>query len=174
MKVNMIDKQVKNSNDPFIVFKVTLLNSDEEIKDLTSKVEEVLTLDEVTTMSQVTSADIDIRTSYMIIRHSNISQFEYITNKCGFKIKMVEFINNVWEFNNEEFQSFVSLFESEDEDPCPELTEFAFGPNGNVLDILEAISESKFTIDNVLDKISTKGIESLNDLNKYILEKESR
>jgi hypothetical protein len=172
MNIEMINKYIKNNNDPFIVFKITLLHSDEEIKDLTSKAEEILILDEILTMDQVISADVDIRTSYMVINQSNINQFKYITNKCGFKIKMVEFINDIWEFNNEEFQTFISLFG--EEDPCPELTELAFGLNNNILDILKTISESKFTIDDVLDKINIKNVDSLNELNKHILEKESR
>lgn len=169
MKVDMIDKQVKNSNDPFVVFHVNLLNSIEEIESLTNNLENVLDIEEVVFLnSKIKAAELSKNEDYMIINQLSIEQFCQIMIKGGFKIKMVEYVDQIWNFNNEELNQFISLFDGED--PCPELTEEAFGEEEKTIDVLKTIMASKFTTDDVLDKISNSGIDSLNDLNKFILD----
>jgi len=168
MKVDMIDKQVKNSNDPFVVFHVNLLNSIEEIESFTNNLENILTVEEAVFLNtKIKAAELSKNEDYMIINQSSIEQFCQIMIKGGFKMKMVECVDQIWNFNNEEFNQFISLFE--EEDPCPELTEEAFGEEEKTIDVLKTIVASKFTTDDVLDKISNSGIDSLNDLNKFIL-----
>lgn len=175
MKASMIKTQIENSKDPFMFFQLELLNSEEEIKDITDRVESILTLEEVMAIeSNVIAADISPTMDYIIIQKSFIETFKQFMNKCGFKMQITDLTNQIWNSNN--VKEFISLFGSED--PNLELTKQFFpGLQGNfekVNEILKVVVESQFTLNDVLDKINEQGIDSLNELNKYILEKESR
>ena len=175
MKVDMIDIKIENSKNPFMVFQLELLNSLEEIEQITDNVENILTLDEIVSIeNNVIAADVSKIKDYIIINQSFIEQFKQLMSKCGLKFKMTNIINDVWNMNN--IKEFISLFG--DEDLNPELTQQFFpGLQGNfekINEILKVVVESQFTLNDVLDKINEQGIDSLNELNKYILEKESR
>lgn len=175
MKASMIDIQIENNNNPFMVFQLDLLNSLEEIEQINNNIENILTSDEIIFIdTNVIAADLSKTKDYIIINQSFIEQFKQLMDKCGFKIQMTNIINDVWNMNN--IKEFISLFG--EEDPNPELTQQFFPGLQTTFDkvnqILKVIIESQFTLDNVLDKINEQGIDSLNELNKYILEKESR
>jgi hypothetical protein len=158
MKASMIKTQIENSKDPFMFFQLDLLNSIEEIETITDNVENILTLDEIMLIeNNVISADVSKTKDYIIINQSFIEQFKQLMIKCGFKMQITDLTNQIWNSNN--IEEFVKLFENKNE---------------KVDEILKVVVESQFTINDVLDKISEKGIDSLNELNKYILEKESR
>jgi len=175
MKASMINIQIENINNPFMVFQLELLNSLEEIEQITDNIENILTLDEIRTIEDnVIAADLSKTKDYIIVNQSFIEQFKQLMSKCGLKFKMTNIINDVWNMNN--IKEFINLFG--DEDPNPELTQQFFpGIQTNfdkVNEILKVVVESQFTLNDVLDKINEQGIDSLNELNKYILEKESR
>jgi hypothetical protein len=158
MKASMIKTQIENSKDPFMIFQLELLNSLEEIEQITDNVENILTLGEIMSIeNNVISADVSKTKDYIIINQSFIEQFEQLMIKCGFEMQMTDLTTQIWDSND--IEEFVKLFE---------------GKNEKVDEILKVVAESQFTVNDVLDKISEKGIDSLNELNKYILEKESR
>jgi hypothetical protein len=158
MKTSMINTQIENSKDPFMFFQLELLNSLEEIETITDNVENILTLGEIISIeNNVISADVSKTKDYVIINQSFIEQFKQLMIKCGFKMQITDLTNQIW--NSNDIGEFVKLFENKNE---------------KVDEILKVVVESQFTVNDVLDKISEKGIDSLNELNKYILEKESR
>lgn len=175
MKVSMIDIQIENNNNPFMVFQLDLLNSLEEIEQINNNIENILSPDEITLIdTNIIAADLSKTKDYIIINQSFIEQFKQLMDKCGFKIQMTNIINDVWNMNN--IKEFINLFG--EEDPNPELTQEVFPGLQTTFDkvnqILKVMIESQFALNDVLDKINEQGIDSLNELNKYILEKESR
>jgi hypothetical protein len=175
MKASMIDIQIENSKDPFMIFQVNVSNSMEEIENIFSNMESLLTPEELSFLANdLISADVSKNVDYIIIKQSCVKQFQKISKKCGLQIKMINMAKQI--FDSKNVEEFVSLFGQKDTNP--ELTQ-QFFPGiesrfDEVNNIVKMVILSQFNIDDVLDKISEKGIDSLNELNQYILEKESR
>lgn len=175
MKASMIDIQIENNKDPFMVFQVNVLNQIEEAECILNNLESLLTPEELSFLADdLISADISKTVDYIIIKQSCVKKFEKISKKCGLQIEMINMAKQIFDLKNVE--EFVSLFGQKDSNP--ELTQQAFPGLQSTFDkvnnIIKAIVLSQFGVNDVLDKISEKGIDSLNELNQYILEKESR
>ena len=174
MKTSMIENQIENSKDPFIIFQVTSFNSEEEMENIESNLDQIFTLEELEKINNLITTRVSPNVDYMIIKQSEIEDVKFMLNKCNISFTINDITNNIWELNN--IKEFVSLFG--EEDPSPELTQQIFpdiqSTFSKVYEILKLIVESKYSTDDVLDVISEKGINSLNELHKYILEKESR
>jgi len=171
MKVNMIDTQIENNINPFIVFQVNSFNSEEEMTNVKNNISKFLTDEEIDILEKNTiAADFSLTVDYLIINKSFVDEFTRLINKCGIKFELVNIIEQIWNLNS--VKEFVGLFG--EEDLSVQLTQQSFKCTfEKVNEILKVIVESQFNVNDVLDKISEKGIDSLNELNKYILEKES-
>jgi hypothetical protein len=163
----VIDTKIKNSLDPFLILKLEITNSNEEIQNLMDNIENILSTDEVLKFSSVLSADVSSNLDYVIINKSFLPELESMMGKCGMKYKSSNMLNEIWNSDNLDF--FLDYFK------VKEHPEFEFDyPDEKydlVLEILKVVVESKYDLDDVLDKISLSGFNSLNELNLYILNK---
>lgn len=160
MKASMIDVQIENSKDPFMVLQINVLNQVEETEYILNNLESLLTIEELNFLADdLIAADASKTVDYIIIKQSYIKQFQKISKKCGLQIEILNMAKTI--FDSKNVEEFVSLFKNSDQ-------------SNQIEDIIRVIILSQFGVNDVLDKISEQGIESLNELNQYILEKESR
>ena len=86
----------------------------------------------------------------------------------GFDFNLKNATNEI--FNMKNLDIFTKI---DDEDPNPELTKQFFpemvSKKDQIMEILKMNFTNKYSVDNILDKIGKDGVESLNELHKYIL-----
>lgn len=168
-----LELQIEHGLNPFRVLKLRTLNSKEEMAQITESMDDILTAQEILTLSEkCISADYSSELDFIVINESYLTELTRLLSKCQIKFEYADIVNDLWNCKSvkEEFLRFFG-----EEDPNPELTQESFpGLQTNydiVKDILNVIVESKYTLDDVLSKINDKGVEYLNELNLYILEK---
>ena len=167
MKAEMINKLVETSLNPYMVFYVELNHTKEECDDLYKKAKDIITKDFLKKFSDnVLDIDLSHNASYVLIKQNFVNEFKNIMDIIGFDYTMVEAIDELWEMND------LTLL-LDNNDPAPEITAM-MGFENDFLDGLKTIIERRYSLDDVLDKISKSGYQSLNMLNKYILDKKSR
>jgi hypothetical protein len=127
--------------------------------------EEIIDLDD-----RLISIDIGKFDSYILGNIEDIKKLEDILIKCKAPYLAIDLMPKIWDMTD---ISFITNYG--DGDPNPELTQEVFpglsSLNQKINNILKSICDRRYTKDDVLDKINEKGIESLNSLNRYILEK---
>jgi hypothetical protein len=166
MKINIIEKLVETNLNPYIAFYVKLNHTQEEYDKLYEEANNIITkafLEEFD--KNVLSIDMSYNISYNLIKQNFIYEFKQMMDQCNLNYTMIETIDELWEL--EDLNPLLSI-----EDPCPEVTAMCF--DDEFLDGLKTIVERKYDVDDVLDKISRSGYQSLNILNKHILDKKSR
>lgn len=174
MSLEMINDLVKESLNPYVIIHLVFNHTEEELDILEQKLVSVSGVEE---LEEIYKPMIIIETSYnegyMFIPKTIIPKFIKLLNDCEANFIIKDVTNEIWEMNDISF-----ITEYGEIDPSPELTEQFFpgliSENEKINNYLKIIFSSRYSVDDVLDKISRKGIESLNVINKYILNKESR
>jgi hypothetical protein len=170
MNTEMINDLVKESLNPYVVIRLVVNHTKEEMDVLEQKLVDLVGVEE---LDEIYKPSIIIETSdiegYMFAPKTTIPKFANLLDMCEANYVLEDATDKIWEMNDISF-----LTEYEEVDPAPELTvEFFPGlisENEQINNYLKTIFSSKYSVDDVLDKISRKGIESLNIINKYILE----
>ncbi len=158
-----INNLVEVSLNPYLVFKIEILNTEEEYQQLLTKVDEFITPENRNKILQNSEAiDLTWDLGYVFVKQNFLKEYFRLVKLVGFKIKVTDATEELWDSNNLQFLN--------QEDPAPELTEMAF-PFTNPMNILKQIFDQKYNQDDVIDKIARTGVESLNELNKYIINK---
>ncbi len=149
----MIDKRIKNSIDPYLILKLETFNTKEEVDYIKEHIEKYLTDDELFQLNEFMAAEISSQLDYVIINRSYLPKLKHLIEKCGIKMKITDLLPEIWDLND--IETFVSNFDEWDK--------------SKIKDILKAVVESKYDVNDVLDKVSNSGVSSLNELNLYIL-----
>ena len=171
MNIEMINDLVKESLNPYVVIRLVVNHTKEEMEQLEQKLVDIVGAEE---LEEIYKPAIIVETSdtegYIFAPKTVIPKFANLLDICEANYVLEDATNNIWEMNDISF-----ITEYGEEDPAPELTEQFFpgstSENEKINNYLKTIFSSKYSVDDVLDKISRKGIESLNTINKYILEK---
>jgi hypothetical protein len=166
MRIDILNKMIETSLNPYIAFYIKLNHTKEEYDKLYEEANDIITKDFIEKF-HTNALDIDLSydTSYVLIRQNFIHEYKQMMEQCNLNYTMVDAIEELWEL--EDLTSILSF-----EDPCPEITTICF--DDEFLEGLKTIIERKYDVDDVLDKISRSGYQSLNVLNKHILNKKSR
>lgn len=149
----MIDKRIKNSIDPYLILKLETFNTKEEVDYIKEHIENYLTDDELFQLNEFIAAEISSQLDYVIINRSYLPKLKHLIEKCEIKMKITDLLPEIWELAD--IETFVSNFDEWDK--------------SKIKDILKAVVESKYDVNDVLDKVSDFGVGSLNELNLYIL-----
>lgn len=143
-----IDNLIQQNINPYMVFKIKTNHSINEISDIYSNAGVIFTEKELNRIPNICKAyEIDYNTSYVIVRKNDLPEYKLMLHKLGLNYIMTDAREELWDANLDEFD-FEDKFK----------------------EILFLIMGSTFTLNDVLEKIS-RG--TLNQFNKYILEKEN-
>lgn len=164
-----IDELVANSINPFTALHIKTSQTSEELEALFTKA--VLAGDEElieNALKDVIEIDISPAESIILITKNDLINFLNMTEKVGIKYKMRNFTKDLFEMD-----SLDELLSSLEIDENPELTaEFFPGllsQRQKAINIINSVFESNFSVDDVLDRINTKGSGSLNEFHKNLL-----
>lgn len=165
--MNKIDELINDNLNPYVAVRIITSYNEEELKQVELNLVEKHGLKLINSVSKkLISVDISPNESYLYTNKSNLDKFISLLDECNVEYQLNDAVDAIWEMDN--LEQVLPM-----EDPCPEFTKEHFGNVENdrykVLSILKLIFSRKFDINNVLEKISIGGMESLNELNKYFL-----
>ena len=108
--------------------------------------------------------------SYILGKIKYVKRLEEMLIKCNTPYLVYDMMPKLWDMEDVSF-----ITEYGNDDPNPDLT-YEFFPghvsiHQQINNILQLICDRQYTKDDVLDKINEKGMNSLNKLNKYVLNK---
>jgi hypothetical protein len=117
--------------------------------------------------------EVSLFESIMFITKNDLTAFLSLLNKCGVRYEMRNFTNDLFKMDN--LDELLLKLENDDDlnELEKELVKDCFPglktPREKATSIIKSIFLNNFTIDDVLDRISEKGFESLNEFHKNIL-----
>jgi hypothetical protein len=159
MRINILNKMIETSLNPYVAFYIKLNHTKEEYDKLYKEANDIITKDFLEKFhSNVLDIDLSYYAIYILIRQNFIYEYKQMMNQCNLNYVMVDAIDELWEL--EDLTPLLNIEDSYFDD------EFLEG--------LKTIVERKYDVDDVLDKISRSSYQSLNVLNKHILNKKSR
>jgi DNA polymerase III delta prime subunit len=159
MEINILNKMIETSLNPYIVFYIKLNHTKEEYDKLYEEANNIITKDFLEKFhSNVLDIDLSYNISYILIKQNFIYEYKQMMDQCNLNYVMVDAIDELWEL--------------EDLTPLLNVEDLYF--DDEFLEGLKTIVEHKYDIDDVLDKISRSSYQSLNVLNKHVLNKKSR
>ena len=159
MRINILNKMIETSLNPYVAFYIKLNHTKEEYDKLYEKANDIITKDFLEKFhNNMLDIDLSYDASYILIRQNFIYKYKQMMNQCNLNYVMVDAIDELWEL--------------EDLTPLLHIEDSYF--DDEFLEGLKTIVERKYDVDDVLDKISRSSYQSLNVLNKHILNKKSR
>lgn len=170
MENKNIDFLVKNSLNPFLIIKL-----DVEIKNISEfndKLKNKLLEQGVDFLNELErdsiGYDISDSISYLFVRKQLLPKIKNILTSIDHKFTIKDVTDEFWEMDD--LTDFFNKFMGDDD---VEFTKQHFpefiSDRDKVRNILRLSFEKKYNVDNVLDKINEKGLNSLNEFNEYIL-----
>lgn len=161
MSNEQINQLVESTLNPYLVFKVENLHNEEEYNKLLDEVPNKISEQELTDLG-LNSVTIELEDfNYMFIKSKFYPKYIEMVKRCGFEFKLTQCIDEIWEMNN------LNIFD--EGDPAPEATKLAFPDDLTNFEIIKQMFETKYSMDDLLDKITRTGIESLNEIQKRML-----
>jgi uncharacterized protein YihD (DUF1040 family) len=165
MENKELNNLVEVSLNPYLILKLELNHSEEEIKSMIEKMSSKF-------QSEYEKNALEVETSYnttfIFIKESFLHIFRKQLKELGFKYILNDATDEI--FNMKDLSIFTNI---DSEDPCPEFTKQYFpdmvSKKDKIMNILKFNFNQKYSIDDVIDKIGKDGVESLNELNKGIL-----
>ncbi len=159
-----LDELVANSLNPYTIVRMVSLTTEEELKEIerdTPEFDNDMTGD-------VVEIEISPVESIFFINRKDLITSTTRLKEVGIKFKVTNIVNEIFEMD-----SLDELLSSLEIDENPELTaEFFPGllcQRQKAINIINSVFESNFGVDDILDKISTKGSGSLNEFHKNLL-----
>lgn len=168
MKTDELNKMVENSLNPYIIVHIKTLQTIEEINNIHVGLDEVSI--ELIESAIKNSIEIEISPieSIMFLTKNDLIEFSSALNKIGIKCKISNYINELFEMDNLN-ELLLSLEIDEDPEFTAEFFPGFISQRQKVINIINSVFESNFGVDDVLDRINTKGSGSLNEFHKNLL-----
>jgi hypothetical protein len=159
-----LDELIANSLNPYTIVRMVSLTTEEELKEIEHNMPEF--------DNDMTGDVIEIEVSpveaIIFINRNDLITSTRRLKEVGIKFKVTNIVNEVFEMD-----SLDGLLSSLEIDENPELTaEFFPGllcQRQKAINIINSVFESNFSVDDVLDRINTKGSGSLNEFHKNLL-----
>lgn len=159
-----LDELVANSLNPYTIVRMISLTTEEELKEIEHNMPE---FDNDMTGDVVEIEISPVEAIFFINRKDLITSTRRLKD-IGVNFKVTNIVNEIFEMD-----SLDELLSGLEIDENPELTaEFFPGllcQRQKAINIINSVFESNFGVDDVLDKISTKGSGSLNEFHKNLL-----
>lgn len=164
-----IDKLVKDTLNPPVIIKLILDHTIEELEELEKIYTGLITEEEGQEyIDNCIDIDIDKCTNYIITNERYIPKLEHLLDRGGVRFLISNASRELFEMDNIEE---LLLVLKEDDDPkfTAEFFPDYISPREEAIIEIKKIFERQFSIDDVLDLISKKGIDSLNRFHREIL-----
>jgi hypothetical protein len=147
------------------------LNTEEELDEIRRNISE-LDIDNKLVDDFVEIEISDVEVILFISKNDLVTTNKELTN-VGIKFKMTNIINEFFEMDNLN-ELLLKLDNDDDLDESEKDMVKDFFPNHKTqrekaISIIKSVFENNFTTDDVLDRINSKGIDSLNEFHKNIL-----
>ncbi len=159
-----LDELVVNSLNPYTIVRMVSSNTEEELKEIECNMPE---FDNDMT-GDVVEIEISPVEAIIFINRKDLITSTGRLKDAGVNFKVTNIVNEIFEMD-----SLDGLLSSLEIDENPELTaEFFPGllcQRQKAINIINSVFESNFDIDDVLDRINTKGSGSLNEFHKNLL-----
>jgi hypothetical protein len=171
MEARDLNRLIKANLNPYTIVRVVALNTEEELDEIRRNTSE-LDIDNKLVDNFVEIEVSDTEAILFISKNDLVTVNKELTD-VGVKFKITNIINEFFEMDNLN----ELLLKLENDDDLDELTkelvkdcfpEFKT-PREKATSIIKSIFLNNFTTDDVLDRISEKGFESLNEFHKNIL-----
>jgi hypothetical protein len=174
METRDLDRLVKININPFTAMHFKTDHTSEELEAIFTeaamngdgdKIERIL--------KNTVEIEISLFESIMFMTKNDLTAFLSLLNKCGVRYEMRNFTKDLFEMDN--LNELLLKLENDDDlnELDKELIKDCFPnhktPREKATSIIKSIFVNNFTTDDVLDRISEKGFESLNEFHKNIL-----
>lgn len=175
MKTRDLDRLVKININPFTAMHFKTDHTSEELEAIFAEAVMNGDGDEIERILENTvEIEISLFESIMLMTRNDLTAFLSLLNKCGVRYEMRNFTKDLFEMDN--LNELLDNFKDDKDnlsDEERELVKECF-PNHKTQkekasSIIKSLFLNNFTTDDVLDRISEKGFESLNEFHKNIL-----
>jgi len=175
METRDLDRLVKININPFTAMHFKTDHTSEELEAIFAEAAMNGDGDEIERILENTvEIEISLFESIMLMTRNDLTAFLSLLNKCGVRYEMRNFTKDLFEMDN--LNELLNNFKEDKDnlsDEERELVKECF-PNHKTQkekasSIIKSLFLNNFTTDDVLDRISEKGFESLNEFHKNIL-----
>jgi hypothetical protein len=175
METRDLDRLVKININPFTAMHFKTDHTSEELEAIFAKAAMNGDGDKIERILENTvEIEISLFESIMFMTKNDLTAFLSLLNKCGVRYEMRNFTKDLFEMDN--LNELLNNFKEDKDnlsDEERELVKECF-PNHKTqkekaTSIIKSLFLNNFTTDDVLDRISEKGFESLNEFHKNIL-----
>jgi len=175
METRDLDRLVKININPFTAMHFKTDHTSEELEAIFAEAAMNGDGDEIERILENTvEIEISLFESIMLMTRNDLTEFLSLLNKCGVRYEMRNFTKDLFEMDN--LNELLNNFKEDKDnlsDEERELVKECF-PNHKTqkekaTSIIKSLFLNNFTTDDVLDRISEKGFESLNEFHKNIL-----
>ena len=175
METRDLDRLVKININPFTAMHFKTDHTSEELEAIFAEAAMNGDGDEIERILENTiEIEISLFESIMFMTKNDLTMFLSLLNKCGVRYEMRNFTKDLFEMDN--LNELLNNFKEDKDnlsDEERELVKECF-PNHKTqkekaTSIIKSLFLNNFTTDDVLDRISEKGFESLNEFHKNIL-----
>ena len=174
METRDLDRLVKININPFTAMHFKTDHTSEELEAIFAEAAMNGDGDEIEKILENTvEIEISLFESIMFITKNDLTAFLSLLNKCGVRYEMRNFTKDLFKMDN--LNELLLKLENDDDlnELDKELINDCFPnfktPREKATSIIKSIFLNNFTTDDVLDRISEKGFESLNEFHKNIL-----
>jgi hypothetical protein len=171
METKDLNRLIKVNLNPYTIVRLIALNTEEELEEIEQNTSG-LDIDSKLVDNFVEIEVSPIEAILFISKNDLITVNKELTS-VGIKFKMTNIINEFFEMDN--LNELLLKLEGDDDldESEKELVKDFFPnfktPREKAISIIKSVFENNFTMDDVLDRINSKGIDSLNEFHKNIL-----
>jgi hypothetical protein len=174
METRDLDRLVKININPFTAMHFKTDHTSEELEAIFTEAAMNGGIDEMDKILENTvEIEISLFESIMFMTKNDLTAFLSLLNKCDVRYEMRNFTKDLFKMDN--LNELLLKLENDDDlnELDKELIKDCFPnhktPREKATSIIKSIFVNNFTTDDVLDRISEKGFESLNEFHKNIL-----
>ena len=175
METRDLDRLVKININPFTAMHFKTDHTSEELEAIFAeaamngdgdKIERIL--------ENTVEIEISLFESIMLMTRNDLTAFLSLLNKCGIRYEMRNFTKDLFEMDNlnellNNFKDDMNNLSDEEKELVKECFPNHKTQKEKATSIIKSLFLNNFTTDDVLDRISEKGFESLNEFHKNIL-----
>jgi hypothetical protein len=175
METRDLDRLVKININPFTAMHFKTDHTSEELEAIFAEAAMNGDGDEIEKILENTvEIEISLFESIMFMTKNDLTAFLSLLNKCGVRYEMRNFTKDLFEMDNlnellNNFKDDMNNLSDEEKELVKECFPNHKTQKEKATSIIKSLFLNNFTTDDVLDRISEKGFESLNEFHKNIL-----
>lgn len=172
-----VDRKIKNSLDPFVIIEISTTLTQQECDLISENFQNILTQEEMSTFQEdiLVGSMPDSQNEYLILNKSMVDKVKIILEKANYPHTICDNIfERIWNSTEKELCEFLDMFGHQLDDDDDDFV-YQFFPDyesirERTFSTLIVMAQSRYDLDDVLDIIFIKGEDSLNSINRAILD----